>query len=177
MHKSKKSSVIEELKAVIKDANAIFVADFKGLSMATMNQLRQKVRAAKGQFRVSKNTLTAIALGDGKGSGLKSFLTGNNGLAYTFEDPVPLAKALSDFEKEVDKFSVKSGILGENLLSPPEVKTLASLPSREIMLATLLGTLNSIPQSLVRVLAGVPEKFVRTLAALEEKKASEANPA
>jgi large subunit ribosomal protein L10 len=171
MKKDKKKAVLAELQGIFRDSRAVVVADFKGLSVGALTQLRQKVRAAGGGFRVAKNTLTRLALDEGGAGSLRPFLTGNNALAYTAGDPVALAKAVTDFAKDEERFKVKSGVLGSVPLAAADIVTLSQLPSREVLMASLLGTLNAVPGSLVRVLAGVPQKLVRLLSALGEQKA------
>ncbi|MDR1081548.1 MAG: 50S ribosomal protein L10 [Deltaproteobacteria bacterium] len=170
MDKETKKSVLLELKAIFRDSKAVFVADFKGLSVTAQNQLRSKVRAAGGGFRVSKNTLTRLALDEGGAGSLMPHLVGNNALAYTSGDPVALAKAVTDFAKDEEKFLLKAGVLGPRALSPADIKTLSLLPSKEALLASLLGTLSAVPGSLVRVLAGVPQKLVRLISAVAEQR-------
>jgi large subunit ribosomal protein L10 len=172
MDKDKKIAIVGELTGALSNSEAVFVTDFKGLSMDTLNQLRQKIRAAGGHFKISKNTLTRIALGEGRLGSLKSHLTGNNALAYTDGDPVALAKVLSDFAKEQEKFSVKTGVLGSKPLRPEDVTILASLPSKQALLGSFLGTLAAVPGSFVRVLAGVPQKYLRLLTAIGKSRAS-----
>ncbi|MDR2350132.1 MAG: 50S ribosomal protein L10 [Deltaproteobacteria bacterium] len=174
MDKSKKKLVLSELETTIAESTAIFVTDFKGLPVGTLNQLRQKVRNAKGTLRVTKNTLARLALGEGKSKAIKSRLSGNNALAFTKEDPVSLAKALVEFAKEESRFVLKGGVLGSGLLEPGDIKTLSSLPSKEALVGSFLGTLNAVPGSFVRVLAGVPQKFLRLLTAVGEQKSKEA---
>ncbi|MDR1042204.1 MAG: 50S ribosomal protein L10 [Deltaproteobacteria bacterium] len=170
MDKDTKKAVLSELKAIFKGSQAVFVADFKGLSVTAQNQLRLKVRAAGGGFRVAKNTLTRLAVDDAGASGIRPHLIGNNALAYTEGDPVALAKAVTDFAKDEEKFQIKCGVLGSKALTADDIRTLSKLPSREALVATLLGTLNAVPGSLVRVLAGVPQKLVRLISAIGERK-------
>jgi large subunit ribosomal protein L10 len=170
MNKTQKKKVLGELETILGSSEAVFVTDFKGLSMVTLNQLRQKVRAAGGRFRVSKNTLVRLAAGDGRAQALNEVLTGNNALAFTDRDPAALAKALADFARDEEKFAIKSGLLKDQALSLAQIKSLANLPSREALLGAFLGTLGAIPTSLVRVLAGVPQKFLRVLVAVGEAK-------
>jgi large subunit ribosomal protein L10 len=172
MDKEKKRAVLSELETVFRDSNAVFVADFKGLSVTSLNQLRLKVRAAGGGFRVSKNTLTRLALSQGGAESIRPSLTGNNALAYTSGDPVALAKILTDYAKDEERFNVKCGVLGARGLNAEDVKTLSKLPSREALIATLLGTLNAVPGSLVRVLAAVPRKLLRLVQVIAEQKAA-----
>ncbi|MDR3154579.1 MAG: 50S ribosomal protein L10 [Deltaproteobacteria bacterium] len=177
MHKDKKQQVLAELKTVFRDSQAVFVADFKGLSVTALNQLRQKIRAAGADFRVTKNTLTRLALEEAGAGSLRPHLVGNNALASTKGDPVALAKAVTDFAKEEERFKIKSGVLGPKALTSEEIKTLSQLPSREVLIASLLGTLSAVPGSMVRVLAGVPRKMVRLVAAIGERRAEEAGAA
>jgi large subunit ribosomal protein L10 len=171
MDKEKKIRIVGELTEILDNAKAVFVTDFKGLPMASLNQLRVKVRAAGAKFKVGKNTLAKRAAENGPAKDLSPFLTGNNALAYTNSDPVTLAKALTEFAKEQDKFRIKSGVLGNKILKPEEVTVLSTLPSKDALLASLVGTLSAVPGSLVRVLAGTPRQFLYFLKALEKSKA------
>jgi large subunit ribosomal protein L10 len=171
MDKNTKKTVHSELSETLSKAAAVFITDFKGLSMTTLSQIRQKIRSAGGSFRVAKNTLLRLASESAKAEGIKPFLTGNNAIAHTEGDPVPLAKALTDSAREQEKFVVKCGLLRERFLSPDDVRVLANLPPREVLLGILLGTLNAVPTSLVRQLAAVPQSLLFALNAIGEKKA------
>ncbi|MDR1313003.1 MAG: 50S ribosomal protein L10 [Deltaproteobacteria bacterium] len=173
MDKDKKKAVLAELKGIFRDSQAVFVADFKGLSVTALNQLRAKVRAADGGFRVAKNTLTRLALEEAGAESLRPHLVGNNALAYTSGDPVALAKAVTEFAKDEERFQLKAGVLGDKALTTADIKTLSQLPPRAALLAMFLGTLNAVPGSLVRVLAGVPQKLVRLISAIGESRAGE----
>jgi large subunit ribosomal protein L10 len=177
MNKDTKKTVLSELTESLSKAAAVFIADFKGLSMSALNQIRQRVRAAGGSFRVAKNTLMRLAASSPGHEGIKPFLTGNNAIAHTENDPVALAKALADSAKEQDKFLIKCGLLRDRLLSAEDVKVLSSLPSKEVLLSALLGTLNAVPTSLVRQLAAVPQSLLFCLNAVADKKARETSPA
>jgi large subunit ribosomal protein L10 len=176
MDKNTKKTVLSELNESLSRAAAVFITDFKGLSMTTLNQIRQKIRTAGGSFRVAKNTLTRLAADSIKAEGIKPFLTGNNAIAHTEGDPVALAKALSDSARDQEKFVIKCGLLNGRVLTAQDVKVLSSLPSREVLLATFLGALNAVPASLVRQLAAVPQSFLTCLNAIGDKKAQEAAP-
>ncbi len=101
---------------------------------------------------------------------LSDMMTGNNALGFTYGDPAALAKALAEFAKTNDKFIIKGGALGEKILNPAQIKALASLPSREVMLSTLLGAMNALPTNMVRVLNAVPQKLVYALSAIRDQK-------
>jgi len=170
MERSKKEQVVAQLKETFQEAQAVFVADFKGIGMEALSGLRQKVREAGGDFQVSKNTLIKLASKDTPVAQLDQLMVGNNALGCTTGDPAALAKALTEFAKGNDKFVIKAGVLGEKFLDQAQVKALASLPSREAMLGSLLGTMNAVPTSLVRVLAAVPQNLVYALAAIRDQK-------
>lgn len=170
MDRNKKEQVVAELSQKLNAAQAVFVTDFKGIGMAQLSDLRLKLREAGAEYQVAKNTLVKLAA---KGSTLEQLgdmMVGNNALGFTTGDPAALAKALSEFAKTNDKFVIKGGVLGEKTLNPAQVKALASLPSREVMLGTFLGTLNAVPTNFVRVLAAVPQKLVYCLAAIRDQK-------
>jgi large subunit ribosomal protein L10 len=173
MDKNTKKTVLSELSESLSRAAAVFLTDFKGLSMTSLNQIRQRIRNAGGSFRVAKNTLTRLAADSAKVESIKPFLTGNNAIAHTEQDPVTLAKVLTDSAREQEKFVIKCGLLKERLLSADDVKVLASLPSREVLLGSFLGTLNAVPASLVRQLAAVPQSLLFVLNAIGEKKGQE----
>lgn len=170
MERSKKHQVVEQLTQDLKEAQSVMVTDFKGIAMEQLVDLRVKIRAAGAQYKVTKNTLVKLAAKDSPMEKLTDIMVGNNALAYTTGDPAALAKVLVDFSKTSDKFVIKAGLLGEKQLDVSQIKALASLPSREVMLATLLGTMNAVPTSMVRVLAAVPQKLVYCLAAIRDQK-------
>lgn len=170
MDRNKKEQVVADLSRHLKDAQAVFVTDFKGIPMEIMTGLRLKLREAGAEYQVAKNTLVKIAAKDSPAEQLAGMMTGNNALGFTYGDAAALAKALSDFAKTNDKFVIKGGTLGEKVLNPAQIKALANLPSREVMLATLLGTMNAVPTNMVRVLAAVPQKLVYALSAIRDQK-------
>ena len=170
MDRSKKEQVVAQLKQCFQETQAIFVADFKCIGMEALGGLRLKVREVGGDFQVAKNTLIKLAAKETPVAQLDELMVGNNALATTTGDPAALAKVLCEFAKTNDKFIIKAGLMGEKVLNPAQIKALASLPSREVMLGTLLGTMNAVPTNFVRVLAAVPQKLVYALAAIRDQK-------
>ena len=170
MERTKKEQVVAELNQRIRESQAVLVTDFKGIPMEQLSDLRAKLRAVGCDYQVAKNTLVKLASKDTPMEQLSDMMVGNNALALTTGDPAALAKALSDFAKGNDKFVIKGGTLGDKILNPAQIKALASLPSREVMLGTFLGTLNAVPTNFVRVLAAVPQKLVYCLAAIRDQK-------
>ena len=172
MERGKKEEVVAGLRQSFAEAQAVFVADFKGIDMQALTGLRHKVREAGCEFKVAKNTLVKLAAQNTPMSQLDGLFIGNNALARTTLDPAGLAKVLTDFAKTNDKLVIKGGLLGEKALTSAQIKALASLPGREVLLSTFLGALNAVPTGFVRVLAAVPQKLLYALTAIRDQKAA-----
>lgn len=170
MDRTQKEQVVAALHQSFTETQAVIVTDFKGIGMEQLSGLRAKMREIGAEFQVAKNTLVKLAAKDTPMDQLSDMMLGNNALGFTKGDPAALAKVLSDFAKANDKFVIKGGVLGEKVMNQAQIKALASMPSREVMLATLLGTMNAVPTSFVRVLAAVPQKLVYALAAIRDQK-------
>ena len=170
MERSKKEQFVSELAQCFQEAQAIIVTDFKGISMESLRELRIKVRAAGCDYRVSKNTLVKIAAKGTSMERLEDFMVGNNAVASTTGDAAVLAKILCDYAKTNDKFTIKTALLGDKVLNQAQIKALASLPSREVLLGTLLGTMNAVPTGFVRTLAAIPQKLLYALSAIRDQK-------
>jgi large subunit ribosomal protein L10 len=165
-----KQAVVAEVAKEVAGAQAIVMAENRGMIVADMTQLRAKARASGVYFRVVKNTLVRRAVADTPFAGLADKMVGP--LAYGIgPDPVAVAKVLSDFAKGNDKFVITAGAMPGQVMSPADVTALASLPSREELLARLMATMQAPMTKLARTLNEVPGKFVRTLAALRDSKA------
>ena len=164
-----KQAVVAEVAKQIAGAKAIVMAENRGMAVADMTQLRAKARAAGVYFRVVKNTLVRRAVADTPFASLSDKMVGP--LAYGIgPDPVAVAKVLSDFAKGRDKFVIAGGAMPGHVMSAKEIAALATLPSREQLLAKLLGTMQAPVTKLVRTLNEVPSKLVRALAAVRDAK-------
>lgn len=172
MDRQKKEQVVAELHDKLKRASATILTDFKGMSVAEIDQLRDALAAEKIDYQVVKNTLLRLASQDTDAAVLMPLLKNTNAVAIGYLDPSVPAKVLKKFNKSNEKLKIKGGALGARLLDFNQVSALAELPSREELLAKLLGTLNAVPTSLVTVLSGVPRAFVSVLAAIKDKKES-----
>jgi len=170
LNRQEKEKVVAELTAVLAGSEAVFVTDFKGLKVGEMRNLRQRVTAAGGQYRVVKNTLMRRAAAGTPLEKVSEFIAGNNAVGTTDQHPVPLAKTLMGFAKENQKLVIKGGILSGRALSYDQIKALADLPPREVLLANLLRAMNGVPTGLVRVLSALPGKLVYALAAIRDQK-------
>jgi len=164
-----KQAVVAEVAKHVANARAIVMAENRGMPVAAMTQLRAKARASGVYFRVVKNTLVRRAVAETPFASLADRMVGP--LAYGIgTDPVAVAKVLSDFAKGNEKFVITGGAMPGQVMSAKEIAALASLPSREELIAKLLGTMQAPIAKLVRTLNEVPSKFVRTLAAVRDGK-------
>ena len=165
----KKQEAVAEIGAQVATAQAIILAEYRGLQASDMTALRAKARGAGVYFRVLKNTLARRAVADTPFADLASEMVGPLAFAIS-SDPVAVAKVLTEFAKGNDKFVIKAGAMANFVMTSQDIKNLASMPSREELLAKLLGTMQAPIAQFVRTLNEVPTKFVRGLAAVRDQK-------
>lgn len=169
LNREEKAAVIDEVGAQVASAQAIIVAEYRGLEVGSITALRKQARESGVYLRVLKNTLARRAVAGTPFEGLSDKLVGP--LIYGIsKDPVSAAKVLSDFAKSNDKLALKAGAMPNAVLDQNGVKALASMPSREELLAQLMGTMQAPVAKFVRTLNEVPGKFVRTVAALRDER-------
>ena len=167
-----KKAVVAEISAEVAKAQAIIVAEYRGLEVGNMTDLRREARKAGVYLRVLKNTLARRAVEGTPFSGLSEHMVGP--LVYGISpDPVATAKLLNDFSKSNDKLVIKAGAMPNAVISAKEVKALATMPSREELIAKLLGTMQAPIAQFVRTLNEVPTRFARGVAAVRDKKEKE----
>lgn len=160
-----KQAVVAEIAAQLAQAQAVIVAENRGLSVAAVTSLRAKARKSGLYLRVLKNSLARRAVKGTPFEMLTDQLAGP--LMYGMaQDPVAVAKVLSEFAKGNERFVIKAGAMPNAMLSSQDVKALATMPSRDELLAKLLGTMQAPIAKLARTMNEVPGKFVRTLAAV-----------
>ncbi len=164
-----KQAVVAELSTRLAGAQAVIVAEYRGLDVKRVTQLRAKAKKSGLYLRVLKNTLARRAV---KGTPFEQLAEKMVGpLMYGIAaDPVAGAKVLSEFARENEHFVIRGGAMPNTMMSDKDVKALALLPSRDELLAMLAGTMLAPIAKLARTLNEVPGKFVRTLAALHEAK-------
>ena len=168
-----KKAAVAEIGAQVAKAQAIVLAEYRSLPVGQMTALRKKAREAGVYFRVLKNTLVRRAVADTPYKGLAEKMSGP--LAYGIStDPVAAAKVLHEFAKANDKLVITAGAMPGTMMTPQQVAALASMPSREELLAQLVGTMQAPVVKFVQTLNEVPGKFVRTLAAVHDEKAKQA---
>ena len=164
-----KQAVVAEVSAQLAKAQAVVLAEYRSLHVGEMTELRKKARTSGVYLRVLRNTLARRAVAETPFKGLADKMIGP--LAYGISsDPVAAAKVLHEFARGNDKFVIKAGAMPNVVMSPREVADLARMPSREQLLATLMGTMQAPIAKFVRTLNEVPGKFVRTVAAVRDQK-------
>ncbi|WP_397476106.1 50S ribosomal protein L10 [Pusillimonas sp.] len=169
LNREEKAVVIEEVSAELAKAQSIIIAEYRGLDVAAVTVLRKQARESGVYLRVLKNTLVRRAVADTPFEALSAKMFGP--LMYAIsEDPVSAAKVLASFAKTNDKLVITGGALPDNALDSEGVKALATMPSREELLAKLMGTMQAPVTQFVRTLNEVPTKFVRGLAAVRDQK-------
>ena len=163
-----KKAVVAEVSAHVAKAQAIVVAEYRGLEVGNMTELRREARKTGVYLRVLKNTLARRAVSGTPFEKLTDQLTGP--LIYGISsDPVATAKLLDRFAKGNDKLVIRAGAMPNAVISAKEVKALASLPSRDELIARLLGAMQAPIAQFARTLNEVPSRFARTLAAVRDK--------
>lgn len=168
---------LEEKKRITKDLNerftkaaVVFVTDYKGLDVAAINDLRRKLTKEEVEYQVAKNSLLIRAAEGTDVDLLKDLFKGPNAVALSYGDPVSPAKVLTDFAKNNDVFEIKAGVMDGAVLDSNQIKALADLPSREVLLGMFVATLNSVPTGFVRTLAEIPRQLLTVLQAVKDQK-------
>jgi len=168
---------LEEKQQITKDLHdrfarsaIIVVTDYQGLDVASISDLRRKLRESNIEYQVVKNTLLVRAAEGTEVALIKDHFKGPSAVAISYDDPVAPAKVLSQFAKDNNKLEIKVGVLNGKVLDNQAIKALATLPSREVLLAQFLSALNAVPTSIVRVLAEIPRGLVNVLTAIKDQK-------
>ena len=167
---AQKKELVGDLNRKFEEKKILILVDYKGLNVPKMTELRAKLRDAGVEFLVAKNTLLSRAAEGTDVELVRDILSGPNAIAMSYEDPVNAAKVLSEFAKDNDKLEIKAGVLSGKVLSINDIKALANLPSRDVLLATVLAAMNAVPTSLVRALSNVPERLLYALQAIKDQK-------
>ena len=165
-----KKALVAEVAEVAAKAQSVVAAEYRGLSVSQMTELRAKARKSGVYVRVVKNTLARKALAGTSFESVGPKLKGPLVLAFSKDDPGAAARVVKDFAKANDKLVATLVSLGGAVLSAKDLDAVANLPTREQALAMLMGTLKAPAQKLVSTMAAVPSKLVRTLAAVRDQK-------
>ncbi|KNF08009.1 50S ribosomal protein L10 [Gottschalkia purinilytica] len=163
-----KKQVVDEIKEKITGSQSVVLVDYRGLSVEEITDLRKKYREAGVDYKVYKNTLMRLAFKDAGLEDFNQYLTGPNAVAFS-NDPVAPAKITSEFSKDHKDLEIKAGIVDGKLIDLDEIKELAELPSREVLVAKALGGLNAPITGFVNVLQGNIRNLVYALNAIKDK--------
>jgi large subunit ribosomal protein L10 len=150
MNRDEKTAVVEEIAGQIKAAAAIFAVDYRGITVSQIADLRDKLREADARFRIVKNSLTERAADQAGVEDLKPMLIGPTALALVQGDAALAAKALNDTARALNLLAFKGGLLNGDVLSADDVRSIARLPSRDVLNAQLVGTIAAPLSGLVR---------------------------
>ena len=168
----KNQETLEKIKADLTDVTAMWVVDFRGLSVKEAEALRGVVREADASMKVYKNTLMHIALEEMELANLDEILEGPSAFIFSGEDVAASAKALKEFAKNNKKLVIKGGMMEGAFVDAAQVEAIASLPSREQLLAQIAGAINGVARGLAVCVNGVPSGLARAIKAVSEQKAA-----
>ena len=172
MPKEEKVQAVQELRESIEESSSILLTDYRGLTVSEITALRRTLHQVGADFKVVKNTLFKLAaekLGD---TGIYDLLAGPTAAAFVHDDPIAPAKAIMDFAKDHKELEVKGGYVDGRMLTADQIQALSRIPSKEILLAQLIGSIQSPIAGFVGTLQGLISNLVYTLQAVSEQKAA-----
>ena len=167
--REKKERLVTSYVDQLSQSKAAFLTDYRGLTVSDMEALRAKIREAGGRYTIVKNTLIRRAFQSVGMSVPDELITGPTAIGFAYEEIPPVAKALTDFAKETGILQVKGGLVEGKVLTPQEVKALASLPPREVVLAQLLGLIQQSGNRVAGVINAAGSKLAATIKAYADK--------
>lgn len=171
MPNAQNTEMLANIKADLEGAKAMWVVDYRGLTVKEIQNLRRSIRDAGATMKVYKNTIMHIALDETGAPNMDEILAGPSAFVIANEDPVASAKAIKTFAKDNENLVIKGGMMDGAYVDADQVKAIASLPSREELIAKLLGTINNPLVQTVRVLNAPMEALARTISAIAAKAA------
>ena len=171
MDRAQKEKVVEELGQIFESSGVVVVARYDGMTVAQMQDLRAEMRAAGGSVRVAKNRLAKIALEGKPCASIGGLLTGMTVLSYS-EDPVAAAKIADAYAKKNDKFVILGGAMGNTALDPAGVKAVASMPSREELIAQIVSCIGAPAANIAAAIGAPASNIAGILSTLEERQAA-----
>jgi large subunit ribosomal protein L10 len=174
--KSEKQEIIDRLHDRFESSSSAICVEFRGVSVEKVTQFRRELQQASGEYQLVKNTLAKRAIKDTAFQELDQFLVGPTGVVFCPEEAAESAKVVTKFVDETDgAFQIKGGVVDGAIFDASGIEKVATLPSRQELLAQLVASLQSPISGLVGTLEGVMREFVYTVQAIADKKSSEAN--
>ncbi|MCH2078436.1 MAG: 50S ribosomal protein L10 [Rhodobacteraceae bacterium] len=171
MDRAQKEKVVEELGQIFESSGVVVVAKYEGMTVAEMQDLRAGLREAGGAVRVAKNRLAKIALQGKPSESIGEYLEGMTLLAYS-EDPVAAAKAVKAFCKDNKKLEVLGGAMGETALDAKGVDAVADMPSREELIASIVGCIGAPASNIAGAIGAPASNIASILSTIEDKAAA-----
>ncbi|MFV0408598.1 MAG: 50S ribosomal protein L10 [Paracoccus sp. (in: a-proteobacteria)] len=171
MDRAQKEQVVEELGQIFESSGVVVVARYEGMTVAQMQDLRARMREEGGSVRVAKNRLAKIALEGKLCESIGEYLTGMTVLSYS-EDPVAAAKVADKYAKDNDKFVILGGAMGDTALDPAGVKAVAAMPSREELIASIVGCIGAPASNIAGAIGAPASNIAGILSTLEEREAA-----
>jgi large subunit ribosomal protein L10 len=165
-----KVAVVNEVKDRLESSDGAVLTEYRGLSVAELAELRRELAAAGGDYKIYKNTLVRLAVGDGPQAPIRDLLTGPTAIAFVQGDVSAVAKALRDFARNNPSLIVKGGMVGTGVLSASDINVLADLPPRDALLAQFAGALSAPMQQLAGLIQALPRNLAFGLSALIEQR-------
>jgi len=174
--RAEKVAVVDEVRGRLGEAAATVITEYRGLSVGDLAELRRSLGAAGGEYKIFKNTLVRRAVADGDHRGLEEFLAGPTGITFVRGDVSAVAKALRDFSRAHPSLVVKGGLLDGAVLSATDLTALADLPSREVLLARVAGSIAAPLQQLAGLFQALPRNLAYGLSALLDQRGGAPGP-
>jgi len=176
MPNAQKELVVSDLRKIFAQTKGAILTDYRGLTVLEVTNLRTRLRALDAEYHVVKNTLFRIAIGETESAKFEKMLTGPTAIAFAKNDVVAPAKAVIDFLREIKKpeIKLKGGYIDGKIYNVDQVTSISKLPSKEVIIGQLIGSLNAPASNLVGTLNNVIGDFVRTIQAIHDQQAGAA---
>ena len=170
MPNAQNQEMLANIKADLEAAGAVWVVDYRGLTVKEIQQLRRNIREADGQMKVYKNTIMHLALSQADLPTLDDLLAGPSAFVFAGTDVAASAKAIKEFAKDNEKLEIKGGLMDGAAVSAAEVEAIASLPSREVLMAQIAGAISGVARGLATSINGVPRGVAQVVKAVADQK-------